>query len=420
MTSLGRFLRSPLFPIFLIVFTDVVGMGMIIPVLPLFAKDDLGATPMQIALLATVYSLAQLVAAPRLGRLSDRVGRRPVLILSQFGTLSAMLLTAWAPHLAILYLARVLDGFTAGNVSAAFAYVSDVAEPKDRARAMGVINAGFGAGFMFGPALGGLLGGAYGPRVPFLVAAGVSLLSITLAYFRLREPERQRAPDAAQETESPSERPLEQGGEEPPLTSLPGVKWLFAMGAGMQMAMLTFTSTWVLWADEVLVAGYPEAQQQRLIGYVFAVIGTCGLLTQAFLVGPLVRRFGERKLIFGGLLLRGSSFSAMGAFPVLPATFAIAPMMSLGGGLSVPSIMATLTNSVPGHRRGQALGAMNAWETTGRLVGPVLGGALFELVSPSAPLFAGGAICMLTAFLTFGIPRSVRGHPEEEPMEAPA
>ena len=160
--------RSPRFPIFMIVFVDVLGLGITLPVLPLFAQNQLGAEAWQITTLTSVFFAAQFFAAPVLGRWSDRLGRRPVLVVSQAGTLAALLITGMAPSIFVLYLARLIDGATGGNISVAQAYLSDITDERNRARGLGTVNAAFGLGFVFGPAFGSLIAASFGPRVPFL------------------------------------------------------------------------------------------------------------------------------------------------------------------------------------------------------------------------------------------------------------
>ncbi len=200
LSAIKQFLRSPRFPIFMIVFVDVLGLGIIIPVLPLFAQNQLGAAAWQITLLTSIFFGAQFFAAPLLGRLSDRVGRRPVLILSQAGTLTALLMNGLAPTLIFLYISRVIDGLTGGNITVAQAYLSDITDEKNRTKGLGMISAAFGAGFIFGPAMGGLLAAQFGPQIPFFAAAAMSLTTILLSIFLLPEslpPERRKHEHAA-------------------------------------------------------------------------------------------------------------------------------------------------------------------------------------------------------------------------------
>src|SRR6058998_1063639 len=175
--------RSPLFPIFLIVLVDVLGLTIIIPVLPFYA-ESFGATPAVVGLIVATYAFCQLIAGPPLGRLSDRVGRRPVLLVSQMGTFAGFLILAFSRALWMVFLARIIDGLTAGNLTVAQAYISDVTEPENRAKSFGIIGIAFGLGFLVGPAASGYLA-QFSHTYPILAAAGLSFTSIMATYFLL-------------------------------------------------------------------------------------------------------------------------------------------------------------------------------------------------------------------------------------------
>lgn len=405
MASLTTFYRSQLFVPFLIVFVDVLGMGITIPVMPLYAQGELGASAFEVALTATVFFAAQMLAAPLLGQLSDRVGRKPVLVLSQLGTCAALIMSGAAPALWVLFAARVLDGVTGGNVTVVQAHISDISAPQDRARSMGVVHAAFGAGFMFGPALGGVLGAELGPRVPFFVAACLSVLTIALTIFKLKESH----PPAAQEpSDAPAPRKSLSGvyalssmGE---LASLPGMAPLLLIGFAIQLAMFCFQATWVLWAERVLFAGYEPRAVQHWMGAVFTLVGTVGVLTQAFIVGPAVRRFGERTLIAFGLTARGVASVVMASWPLLLPTMLVLIFPPMGNGLAQPSLIALVTYVLPPARRGEGMGMLAAVEGFGRVLGPMLSGVLFERVSPGAPMMVAGVLSWLIALLALRLP----------------
>src|SRR5512136_2377508 len=180
--------KSPLLPIFLIVFIDLLGFGLILPLLPFYAKS-FGASELTVGLLLASYSLMQFIGAPVLGRLSDRYGRRPILLVSQFGTFIGFMILGFANALWMLFLSRIIDGISGANISTAQAYIADVSDEKNRAKNFGLIGAAFGLGFIIGPAVGGFLS-RFGYQVPAFAAAGLSLLSMVLTYFMLHEPER--------------------------------------------------------------------------------------------------------------------------------------------------------------------------------------------------------------------------------------
>jgi DHA1 family tetracycline resistance protein-like MFS transporter len=396
--SATRFLRSPMFPIFMIVFVDVLGVGITLPVLPLYAKDMFGASATQVTLLTSAYFLAQFFASPQLGRLSDKVGRRPVLILSQAGTFAAFLLSGAAPALWVLYVARLIDGLTGGNISVAQAYLSDITEAKNRARGLGIVNAAFGSGFVFGPAFGALIAAHYGPRVPFFIAACVSLLTISLSYFLL--PESLTAARRAQE----AERRL----THPPLGNLallrlPSVALLCLIAFGNQFAFYNFQPTYVLWAERVLFPGRDPQLVQTAIGWILTFVGICGIITQFWLVGPLVRRFGEKRMISGGNLMRAIAWGGMALLPSVALVIGVTPLLAIGGGVAVPALAALLTYAVPPSQRGQAIGLLESMQGVGRILGPLVAGLLFERVAPGATMGFASLISFLTVAVSLNL-----------------
>lgn len=387
------FLRSPRFPIFMIVFVDVLGLGITIPVMPLFAQNELGAAAWQITSLTSVFFAASFFAGPWLGRLSDRFGRRPVLIFSQAGTLTALLVTAFAPSLLFLYVARLIDGVTGGNISVAQAYLSDVTDEKNRARGMGLINASFGLGFVFGPAFGSFAASFWGPRVPFMIAACVSVGTILLSIFLLKEsltPER-RAHDHARALTM-----RRMSGWE--LMRIPAVSLLLILGFSSFLSFGIFQTIYVLWADKVVLPGLPDTQVQQIVGAILTLTGLCNIVAQFWLVGPLVRRFGEKKLLVAGRFAQTLSFSAMAFSPTLLITVLVTPFMALGGSVAFPSQLALLTYAAPPNKRGQVIGIHQSFTSFGNILGPLLAGFLFETVHPNSPLIA-AAIGMGATFL---------------------
>ena len=407
----GRFLRSPRFPIFMIMFVDVLGVGITIPVLPLFAKTDLGAAAWQVTTLTSVYFVAQFFAAPWLGRLSDRVGRRPVLILSQAGTLAALIITGLAPSIVILYLARIVDGLTGGNISVAQAYLSDITDEKNRARGLGVVNAAFGLGFIFGPAFGGIMAARFGPRVPFFAAAVVSLCTVLLSTFLLPEslpPERRK-----RETEAAAQGEHRHGLE---LIAAPAVGVLLAVAFLSQFSFFGFQTIYVLWSQKLVFPTLPRDTFQEVIGAILTFVGVVGIVTQFWLVGPLVRRFGEKRLVLFGNLSRLIAFATFALTASAVATIGVIPLLAGGGGVALPATIALLTYAAPPGERGHMVGLYQSAAALGSVAGPILSGYLFEQVNPNAPMVAAAILMALT--VAFAV--SVQFMKVESPQHAAA
>lgn len=394
-----NFFRSPLFPIFMIVFVDVLGLGITIPVLPLFAKNDLGATAQMITGLTSVFFAAQLLAGPLLGRLSDRFGRRPILIASQIGTVGALLLTGSAISIGWIYVARLIDGFTGGNISVAQAYLSDITDEKNRARGLGIVNAGFGAGFIFGPAFGGILAANFGERVPFFAAACFSLLTILLTIFLL--PESLPAEKRNREHHISWKTPFQE------IARLPqeglknrGLGLLLLISFGSNMAFFAFQTIYALWFERTALAGYPQAQLQLIISVILMAVGIFSVATQVWWVGPLVKRFGEKNLVVFGIAARGVAMMLLAFFPYLLTAIPSVPMLAIGGGVGLPALIALLTYTAGSKERGRVIGLNQAAAALGNIVGPLLSGYIFDNFGPNQAMFTAGAITVLTIALT--------------------
>lgn len=413
--SLENFIRSPRFPIFMIVFVDVLGLGIIIPVMPLFAQDQMGASAWQITLMTSIFFTAQFFASPVLGRLSDRYGRRPILILSQAGTLTALLLNGFAPALIFLYISRVVDGITGGNITVAQAYLSDVTDVSSRTRSMGLINAAFSLGFIFGPAFGGEVAALFGPRVPFFCAAVLSFTTIMLSTFLLPESlpreRRKREGDAAKLTPKRNSWAL---------LRMPAVIVILLIAFGSQFSFFSFQTVFVLWAGKML---FPEGTQQYVtqsVAIIFTLLGICGIITQVWLVGPLNRRFGEVRLALGGNAARMIAFGTLAISPTLVAVGVMIPFNSIGGGVSLPAIIALLTFAAPPNERGGVIGLNQSASALGAVLGPLLAGVLFDSVSPNAPFVAASVIMGITVLLGLNLFRFPLHKPVDmSPARAP-
>ena len=370
--------RSPLAVVFLTVFLDLVGFGIVIPLLPLYA-EEFGAGPVAAAWLLALYSLMQFFFAPWWGRLSDRVGRRPVLLVGLFGSAASYLAFAFAPSLLALFAARALNGFAGANVGVAQAYVADVTPPEGRAKGMGMIGAAFGLGFVFGPAIGGLLS-HYGHAAPFVGAAALAAANGVLAWFRLPEslpPERRgtaaaRAAGLADRLRMLSGRDL---GHR--------LRTLYAAGFLVTLAFAAMEGTFSLWADA------RWALSPAGVAFLFAFLGVVSVLAQGLVVGRLAHRWGERRAALAGTLLFAAGLVGVALAPSLLALCAALAALALGQGTAAPSLSSLISRQGGPAEQGRLLGAYQSLGALGRVVGPVSGGVALEHLAAGAPYLLG-------------------------------
>jgi MFS transporter, DHA1 family, tetracycline resistance protein len=379
-------MKSPLLPIFLIVVVDVLGLTIMLPLLPFYA-EHFGASPAVVGLLVSTYALCQLVAGPVLGQLSDHLGRKPVLMASQMGTFAGFLVLAYAPNLFIVFLARIVDGLTAGNLSIAQAYIADVTAPKERARAFAVIGIAFGIGFLIGPGASGYLSTHFGFHVPILCAAALSLLSILGTAFLLPSvpphPEGIAPATAQQEMEAP----VAPGGKRLKLLDWglylayfrrPALGGLLIEFFLFTFAFATFTSGFALFAERRFTwQGVPFGPKQ--VGYVFMYSGLLGILVQGSMrQGALVRRIGEVRLVTLGFLGGALGYALLGfSFAILPLLLA-ATLASFGTGVLRPALTSLITQQVSRSEQGVVLGLNQSLLSVAQIVGPAIAGVLIE------------------------------------------
>jgi MFS transporter, DHA1 family, tetracycline resistance protein len=402
-------MRSPLFAIFLIVVVDVLGLTIMFSLLPFYA-EHFGASPSVVGLLVSTYAFCQLVAGPVLGQLSDRVGRKPVLMASQIGTFTGFLVLTWAPNLAVIFVARIIDGLTAGNLSIAQAYIADVTEPKNRARAFAVIGIAFGIGFLIGPGASGYMTKHFGYQVPILCAAGLSLLSILGTTFLLPavpvHPEGERAASAAQELDAPVGpggkrlKVLDWGSyvqyfRRPLLGGLLAEFFLFTF------AFSTFTSGFALFAERrFLWHGVPFGPKE--VGYVFMYSGFLGIIVQgAMRQGAMVKRIGEVRLVTLGFLCAAVGYVLLGfSFGVAMLLFA-ASFSSFGTGVLRPALTSLITQQVSRTEQGVVLGLNQSLLSVAQIVGPAIAGALIDRGHLTVWALWAGAIMAVALLLNF-------------------
>ncbi|HEX7294546.1 MAG TPA: MFS transporter [Pyrinomonadaceae bacterium] len=372
--------RSPLIVIFTTVFIDLVGFGIVIPVLPFYAEGSIfNATPRTVGLLFASYSIMQLIFSPILGGLSDRYGRRPVLLISIIGTGIGFLILGLANTLLLLFIGRILDGITGGNISTAQAYIADITTKENRAKGMGLIGAAFGLGFIFGPAIGGILS-RWGIHVPFFFAAALCFANAILLYFTLPETVTPDHPARASATTGRGIPQLIKSLKQRRLGFVLITYFMFVVAFSI---MTTSFSLYVMFRF-----GY-DAQHT---GYLFAYVGVISVIIQGGLIGRLVKRFGEIPLVvFGALCFSASLF----AVPYVgPAAGGLAGLLigggvfSLGNSLATPALTSLASKSVSESEQGTVLGVTQSVASLARAVGPSLAAVLIS--SPVAHLGADG------------------------------
>ena len=377
--------------LFLIVFVDLVGFGIIIPLLP-FYGEFFQATPDQVGLLMAVYSLTQFIAAPFWGRLSDRIGRRPVLLVSLAGLAASYVWLGFADSLAALFAARAVGGLMAGNISAAFAYVADVTTPENRAKGMGAVGAAFGLGFIFGPAIGGILAGPdpvnADYQTPAFAAAGLSVAALALALVMLKE---SLSPEIrARIAEKPRQGRLRQFGH---ALALPHVGLLIGLSFLATFVFAGMETTFAMWSRRQYGWG-PEQN-----GYLFAFVGIISALIQGGMVGRLARFVGEGKLI-----LYGAAALALGLL-LIPVSselwILLLAMTVLAFGFSImsPSLNSLISLQVGEEDQGGVMGVTRSATTLARVLGPAWAGMLFAVLGRDWPYFGGAMVMALVVVL---------------------
>ena len=389
--------------LFFIVFIDLIGFGVIIPLLPFYA-EFYQASPEMVGLVMATYSFTQFLAAPFWGRLSDRIGRRPVLLVSLAGAAMAYVWLGFADTLWMLFAARAVGGFMAGNISAAFAYVADITTRETRAKGMGVIGAAFGLGFIAGPAIGGILAGSDPVNADFqspaFAAAGLSITALVMAVFMLKE--------------SLSLEIRKKLAEQPPQKRLAMFRRALGQPVVGLLILLTFMATFVFAGLESTFAMWSRRQfgwgpEQN--GYLFAYVGLLSAVIQGGLVGPMARRFGEARLI-----IQGAVALAIGVFliPFSSNLVVLLVAMTIAGyGFSIisPSLNSLISLQVGDHEQGSTMGVTRSASTMARFIGPAWAGMLFGVLGRDWPYFGGALVMVAVVILGF---RAVKLMEEQE------
>ncbi len=365
--------------IFLVVFIDLLGFSLILPLLPYLART-FNASNFEIGLLVAVYAAAQLVGAPILGRLSDKYGRRPILLISIAGNALGFCILAFAGNLWVLFFARLLAGLTAANISVAQAYVSDVTDQANRARGLGLLGAAFGLGFIIGPAVGGLLS-QFGYEVPALMAAGLSVINFVLVVTWLPESltDERRQAIANSHRSTLSIPALFQALRRPLVGPLLQTRLFFGFAFSILQSIFS------------LYALTRFNLQAQSTGYILAFVGVLSVFTQGFLVGKLTNRFSEPGIILSATATMAVGLLGWGLAPSVPFLLAALVPIAISGGLLNTVINSAISKTVPPYEVGGMLGLSTSLEAFTRVVSPSLGGLMLEVVGKRFGVMTGTA-----------------------------
>ena len=396
--------RASLFVLFLTVFIDLIGFGMVIPFLPFYAREY-GASGVVVGAVVGIYSIMQFFFAPLWGRLSDRIGRRPVLLISLTASFCGYLLFALADNLFVLFLSRIIAGAGGANIGTAQAYITDVTSPDERARGMGLIGAAFGLGFILGPPLSGILSavgtarGWNGNLLPGVVAAGLSLVALLVAFFVLAE-------------SKPAD--LQPRSGVPP--QFDRRLWSVIARHGSLLAMMA-----ALFLTLISVAGMETTVtlhardrfhfEQLDLAYLFLFMGVIVGTIQGGLIGKLAKAAGEKRLIAVGAASFSIAFFAVPHIYRLPLLYAAAFFVAIGQGLTYPSLTSLVSKAAPEGERGAILGLATSVGSLARFLGPITLGFLYDLAGPQGAFYGAATLTLLAMAIALRMKLSASSAP---------
>lgn len=379
--------------IFLIVFIDLVGFGIVIPLLP-FYGEHFQADPFTVSMLMATYSLGQFIAAPFWGGLSDRMGRKPILLISLVGSVFSYTWLAYATSLWALFVARAIGGLMAGNISTAFAYIADITTPENRAKGMGLVGAAFGLGFIAGPAIGGMLAGPDPLTADFtspaLAAAGLSLLALLLALFKMKE---SLTPAHMEELKNKPKNGRIASFLE--TVNKPGVGLLIAISFMATFVFAGMETTFAMWSRRQFGWG-PEQN-----GYLFAFIGIVAAILQGGVVGKLANRFGEANLIVQGAFALAIGMALIPFCTTVEALVGAMVIVAYGFSVINPSLNSLISLKTERTSQGAVMGSARSATTLARVVGPLWAGFIFASMGKDWPYWAGTVVMIYVGYLAW-------------------
>jgi MFS transporter, DHA1 family, tetracycline resistance protein len=397
---------SPLAIIFVTVFVDLLGFGIIIPLLPFYA-ERFGGSAQTVAMLSASFSAMQFVFMPIWGRLSDRIGRRPILLLGLFGSFASYLVFGLAGSLPLLFVSRMFAGIAGATVSTAQAFIADTTTAENRAKGMGLVGAAFGLGFIFGPAIGGVLS-RWGHAVPPLFAAGLALANFVAAWFLLPESRPAHVPGTAK----PGSR-LESLQNALVRPTLPALLLVYVT---VVAAFSGFETTFALFSERRF--GFTE----ETIGYLFAYVGVVLAIVQGGLVGRMVKRFGERRLVPVALLAMAVGLALIAVSRSVAELFVANGILAVGMGFNSPALTSLISRRSDPEDQGGILGVSQGLASLARIVGPAWAGFLFDRWGMTSPYLSSAALVLVACGISVaglkGRPVGGGREPEAAGMEA--
>jgi MFS family permease len=397
--------KRRLIPIFIVVFVDLLGFSIILPLLPYYASE-FGAAPLTIGILIASFSICQFIAAPILGDWSDRYGRRPILLYSQLGSCLGFIVMALAMHLPNpliwLFVARIIDGLSGGNLSVAQAYISDITRPEERAKTFGmIIGVSFGLGFTLGPTLGAELS-VYGYDVPAYVAAGLALVSMLATLTML--------PETQPDRDETRPRGLAMYARVFDYLGVQELQRLLLVFFLMSLPFSLYVTMFSLFADRQL--HFTAKDAGRYLGF----IGLLGIIWQGGVIGPFVKKFGDYKALMLGLAASAVGLYYLGLVDIWWKLTVVAIFFSFGHGTARPALTSLVTQTAPPNRRGGVLGAMTSIESFTRIIAPIMGGWIID-VHPSWLGWIGGVFFSIAVITLATISPAVKT--SVEPQQTP-
>jgi predicted MFS family arabinose efflux permease len=388
---------GPRLVLFLTVFIHLLGFGLLLPVLPYYAKEY-GASGFLVGLLSTSFSFSQFLFAPVWGRLSDRLGRRPILLGSLILTSASYVVFGLAHSLPLLFISRIVAGIAGATLPTAQTYMADVTSTAERTKGMGMIGAALGLGFTFGPAIGGALS-HYGYSVPAFASAGLALVAAVLAFFLL--PESLSPESRAAAAEARRHRPG-LGHQFRDAFALPSVRAVLLLYFLATVCFSGLEATFALFGFD------RYGLKASNVGYLLAYMGILAVIMQGGLVGRLARRFGEPALVRTGFILLGAGMIAAGTAPPFSWLLLTLAAVALGNGLASPSLAGLVSIATAAAAQGSTLGVYQALGSLARTFGPSLGGLAFDHIGPTSPLWLGGIVLVAASWFTRYLPRRDR------------